>query len=248
MTWDGEDKLLSFDGRIGAVLYSIGWPASEPMTALVLETETRLPSPRALVSEYAQALSDVLVRRRAARVSPFAVYAIVAGYDADATEGRVFAVEVPERPEPVEHHAGTFGITWGGMREFIDRLLQGYDNRVVVEDKDVRAELQTAFPLATMSLQEAVDLARFLIRTSVDAQRFIGRLGLQGAGGPTNAATITAQDGLCRVLDVQQRAPMSALPVRRRCDTGARPTIVLDVPEDIVRLASYTARASLSAE
>jgi len=220
MTWDGDMKLLEIEGS--------------------------LPSHRLPVSEYAKLLRDVLVQR-AKRPSPipFTMSAIVAGYDAGETGGRVFVVEVPASPEPVEHHAGTVGLTYGGQRDIIDRILQGYDSLLSVEDADTRTAVQTPLPLATMSLPKCIYLATLLLNTTIAVQSLVGGLTLQGSGGPLDVAAITAADGL-RFVQRKAYEPLGPKsPVEmHRYDTSARPPIVTDAPADIVRMARYAVQPS----
>ena len=135
---------------------------------------------------------------------------LIGGFEEDQAYGRVFQVDLPFRPQPVEHNPGDtqFGITWGGQREFVDRLIQGYDSQLFailkkeasLSDDDVlqlqkaTAPLQMKLPLNAMALQDCVDLALFFIRTTIAAQELT--VGIRGCGGHIDVATITRREGL----------------------------------------------------
>jgi hypothetical protein len=135
---------------------------------------------------------------------------VVGGFNEDEPYGRVFMVEIPGNPTPVEQqpNPGDFGITWGGQREFVDRLIQGFDyrlpeivsNTLSLQPQQVQSlmqslnVLQMPLPLAAMPLQDCVDLAIFFVRTTITAQRLT--VGIRGCGGPIDVATITRREGL----------------------------------------------------
>jgi hypothetical protein len=134
---------------------------------------------------------------------------IVAGFDANEPYGKVFQINVPRNPQPTPQHteAGEFGITWGGQREIVDRLIQGYDGRLgaVIQNIGLSPEqqqsitstfeqIQLPIPLQALPLQDCVDLAIFFIRATITAQSLT--VGIRGVGGPIDVATITRQDGL----------------------------------------------------
>ena len=59
----------------------------------------------------------------------------LAGYNEGEPYGEVYLIEIPNSPTPVQHHPSpSFGITWGGQREIVDRLVRGYDERVVPDN------------------------------------------------------------------------------------------------------------------
>ena len=124
------------------------------------------------------------------------------GFDENDAYGRVFTFDIPYNPIPKEMNPGPgqFGITWGGQREFVDRLIRGYDAQVVplaarelgLSDADAQrleaalTPVQMALPFAAMSLQDCVDLAIFFIRTTMEAQRLT--VGIRGVGGDDHEA------------------------------------------------------------
>ena len=99
-------------------------------------------------------------------------------------------------------------MVWGGQRETVDRIVQGYDAALPAIAKQelgltdaqlgqlvaAFARLQMSLPLQAMALQDCVDLAIFFIRTTIAAQRLM--VTVRGVGGPIDVATITRQNGL----------------------------------------------------
>jgi hypothetical protein len=145
----------------------------------------------------------------AAYQGPDMIFA-VGGFNEGEPYGRVYAVCIPRSPAPVEQNPSPqdFGLTWGGQREFVDRLIQGFDAKlldIVVQHLNLQPAqippltqalqpLQMPIPLAAMALQDCVDLAIFFIRTTIAAQTLT--VGIRGCGGPIDVATITRNEGL----------------------------------------------------
>jgi hypothetical protein len=181
------------------------------------EFEASLPEDRLSVQDFAQRLGDFFMQQwqQAAMPMPPAWVAdpmvfVIGGFDVGAAYGRVFWLTVPYAPAPVEQNPGDgqFGVTWGGQRELVDRLAQGYDERVLdviqqqlgfdaaMRNQIVQAlrPLQIQLRLEAMPLQDCVDLAIFFIRTTIEGQRLT--VGLRGVGGPIDVAAITRREGL----------------------------------------------------
>ena len=136
---------------------------------------------------------------------------IVAGFNEQEPYGRVFLIDLPQRVQPIEQHAAIsdFGITWGGQREIVDRLIQGFDVRVIpiisqtlnlnpaqqqqLNNLLVR-NLQLPIPLNVMALQDCINLAKLFIRTTIEAQELT--IGVRGCGGPIEIAVIKRQEEL----------------------------------------------------
>ena len=140
-------------------------------------------------------------------------------------------------PTPVEQHPGGLGLTYGGQREFLVRLIQGFDARLhdcLVGSVEGLDAVQMQLRLSTFTLQESVDFATFLVRTTIDAQRFIS--GLRGVGGEINVATITAADGF---RFVQRKEPRGDAPLQWH-NIGTADGGVTDSPPDGVRPAAHT--------
>jgi hypothetical protein len=171
-------------------------------------------SQRLGVKEFAQELGDFFMtqwtRQMPADFPPGQdMVFIVGGFDENAPYGRVFEVQIPSRPAPreLQDKAGEFGPVWGGQRELVDRLLQGYDPQaeelVAVALKLTPADRQTmkdslaplglAIPYPFLPLQDCVDLSMFLIRMTIAVQRW--QVAIRGVGGAIDVATITKTDG-----------------------------------------------------
>lgn len=184
------------------------------------ETANGNDSGRIPVKDFAQALSDFFMRQwkqhMPENVRPGNDMAfLVGGYDEGEPYGRVFELFVPSKPEPVERHAGDFGMVWGGQREYTDRLILGYDPRVLElvrkdlglteEQRDaieqrLKVNTQAPIPFQFLPLQDCVDLSIMLIRTTITLQNFI--VGVRGVGGAIDVATITRTEGL---KDIQSK-------------------------------------------
>ena len=131
------------------------------------------------------------------------------GYDEGQAYGRVFEIFIPSRPAPMEWHSGgSFGLVWGGQKEYADRVIQGYDSNVPnlaqsylhlsdaqrdALDQELKSKLQAPIPFAFLPLQDCIDLAIFLIRTTIAMHRWL--VGVRGVGGAIDAAVITQADG-----------------------------------------------------
>jgi hypothetical protein len=138
---------------------------------------------------------------------------LIGGFDQDAPYGRVFEFYIPNRPVPVERLAspGEFGVVWGGQRQFVDRLLNGYDPRAIeLAETELGlnavskarlaaklAELSTPIPYAFLPLQDCVDLSIFLVRTTMKIQTWT--VDIRGVGGAIDVATITKTEGFSAV-------------------------------------------------
>lgn len=214
--FDNATKLLTFSGQdqhryVGAVTYGaavIGLRSAHslmPEFAVELEEEERLE-----VEEYAHRLSAFFLHRWEQVVpedytGPPMTF-IVGGYDRNAAYGRVFLIEIPSNPEPVEQHPGVseFGMTWGGQLDVASRVIQGYDPSVPgilhkelgMSDSDIervlnvlKRNLRLSVPYEVLPLQDCIDLATFMIRTTMDAQSL--SVARRGVGGPIDVAVIT---------------------------------------------------------
>jgi hypothetical protein len=220
-TFDNATKMLKVKGQdhVGAVTYGAGALGNtEPRTAhsYLPEFETELQSAgvgRLQVEDFAQRLSDFFARKWTDAGMPASVpeaeqmVFLIGGYDDAAVYGRLFEVFIPNRPVPSEQLVGDFGVLFGGQREFVDRLLRGYDLRIpgiikaeltlnaADETKVVNKlnEMATAIPYQFLPLQDCVDLSVFLIRTTINLQTW--QVGIRGVGGAIDVATITQAHG-----------------------------------------------------
>lgn len=131
---------------------------------------------------------------------------VIGGFDEDEPYGKVFILEIPNKPEPEERNPDStqFGITYGGQSEFVNRLIMGLDPSLIdylnsndfmtPELEAFLTNIQMNIPLTAMPLQNCVDLAIFFIRTTINAQKL--SVGIRGCGGPIDVAIITRSKGL----------------------------------------------------
>ncbi len=219
VNFDNARKLLSFDisenTHIGAVTYGQATLGSSNRTAhsFLPEFETSLPPGRLTVFDFAKHLSDFFMdqweKNKIQNFSGPNMVFVVAGYNEREHFGRKYIFEIPGNPKLEERNSGAneYGITWGGQREFVDRIIQGYDESVIkiiqeelklVDSKIEKIRrailpLNMKIPLQMLPLQDCVDLAIFFLRTTIDAQRLT--VGSRGVGGTIEVATITRSEG-----------------------------------------------------
>jgi hypothetical protein len=228
VSYDNAQKVLSFSrprSHVGAVTYGIGGIGQRSAYSYITEFESSVKTGSASVEDIAKLLSDFYLGQWNSVMphdykGPLMTF-VVAGYNDGEAYGRVYLFEIPRAPKPEERNLGGFGITWGGQREIVDRLLTGYDARVLETAKnslglsDGQAEVMKkelskygmALPIQYLPLQDCVDLAIFFIRTTMEAQRLT--VGIRGVGGPIDVATITRTGGLRWVQQKQLRGEVS---------------------------------------
>jgi hypothetical protein len=224
VNFDNATKLLSFNApfeHVGAVTYGQAMIGLRTAASFIPEFEASQQSEDGdgiiPTEDFASRLSRFYVEQwgqwQDAQASPYAgsdMVFLVGGYDRGAPYGRLFEFGIPSNPSPREHHAGVdgFGVAWGGQREFVDRLLKGYDRRlpsIIQEalnlDQDALEAVEQALqplamplPLQVLALQDCIDLAIFFIRTTIGAQQLT--ITLRGVGGFIDVATITRVEGL----------------------------------------------------
>ena len=219
-TFDNATKLLKVGGQdyVAAVTYGIGAIGErEPRTShsFLTEFEQELEDDKRLsVEEFSQALSDFFMARWKESMpknmpSNQNIAFLIAGYDEGTPYGRIFEIFVPNKAKPVERNAGEFGLIWGGQKQIVDRLLQGFDEGAIsaakaqldLDDKgagDLRTALRDALrmgiPYQFLPLQDCVDLAIFLVRTTIGLQTWM--VDVRGVGGEIDVATITRVGGI----------------------------------------------------
>lgn len=226
--FDSAKKVLAFDrqSHIGVVTYGLAAIGLRTAHSFVPEFGRELPaqkvakeggleSDRISVKDFAEKLSDFFMKQWQESAptdyhGPNMIF-IVAGFDPEEAYGRVYLVEIPGNPRPSESQPNLttdFGITWGGQREFVDRLIRGYDHRlpdVIAKTLDLSSEQKGAMiqaleplgmqiPFPALALQDCVDLALFVLRTSITGQNLA--VALRACGGPIDVATITKSEGL----------------------------------------------------
>ena len=222
VNYDNATKLLAFsppNTHLGVVTYGLGAIGTRTAASFLPEFEAGLVDPatgaatKLAVATFTKRLSDFFMAQwRAAMPADHAgqdMVFVVGGFDDGQPYGTVLEFYVPSRPVPVvKHGPGAFGMVWGGQRETVDRIVQGYDAALpgvaqqalgltdAQRDRLVAAlgQLQLSLPLQAMALQDCVDLAIFCIRTTIAAQRLT--VTVRGVGGPIDVATVTRQEGL----------------------------------------------------
>jgi hypothetical protein len=221
-SFDNASKLLKFKGHdfVAAVTYGAGAIGlQQPRTAhsFLPEFETELGTKRLSVEEFATRLGAFYMKqwKAAGMLNPLPadgqdMVFLIGGYDEDAAYGRVVEVHIPTNPLPVERvPTGQFGAVWGGQRNLVDRILQGFDPEAVnvfceltgIADKNkppdleakLKARLSMKVPVQFLPLQDCVDLTIFLIRATILAQNWV--VDLRGVGGAVDVATITRTEG-----------------------------------------------------
>jgi hypothetical protein len=220
-SYDNATKLLKIKGQdyVGVVTYGLGTIGlTVPRTAHSFlpefEDELRRSGGQRLpVADFAQKLGDFFMCQWTSNmhdyVGPDQLIFLVGGFDEDAPYGRIFEVDIPSRPQPIEHYAdiNNFGIVWGGQLDFPQRLINGFDYRaldIITNTLNLnpsqRGQIEVALrqlsvpiPYQILPIQDCVDLSIMLIRTTISLQSFY--TGLRGVGGMIEVAIITREDG-----------------------------------------------------
>ena len=219
--YDNATKLLYVNKQpfIGVVTYGVGAIGQkEPRTAhsYIPEFQDEIPdgnndkNNRLSVKAFSKKMSDFFLDKwnrnmpTDQKIGDMAF--LVGGYDDEAPYGTIFEFHIPSKPEPFEQmqDKGTFGLLWGGQREYADRLMQGFDGSLpqlvkqfakLSDDQakemliNLRGTLTAKIPYQFLPLQDCVDLSIFLIRTTIMMQKWI--VGIRGVGGAIDVATIT---------------------------------------------------------
>ena len=222
--FDNATKLLNVNGHpyVGIVTYGAGAIGiTEPRTAhgYLPEFEkhlTTLGENRLTVERFAEEVSSFYTRQWTDSGMPPAplpqniqpMIFLVAGFDENDAYGKIFQIDIPNAPSPVEQKAGTFGIVWGGQFDFLERLLNGIAPEVPaiaqatlglddVQTAELRKQLgeQLALPIPYqfLPLQDCIDMATFLVSMTSEVQTWM--VSVRGVGGAIDVATITRTDG-----------------------------------------------------
>ena len=217
VSFDNATKVLSFGDEhpwVGAVTYGLADIAGRTAHSLIPEFVVGPEDRDYSVEEYASLLSTFFMARWQEAGWPLGIppgggmYFMVGGYNNDAPYGEVRYFNIPLSPTPTLFDP-RFGIRWGGYRDVVDRIVQGFDQRLIntvqghlglteQQASDLEAELQRQFgyrfPTGSLPLQDCVDLAIFLVRTTISAQALAATERV--VGGTIEVATVTQHEGL----------------------------------------------------
>lgn len=221
-TYDNATKLFKVNGQdyVGIITYglaALGIP-HQPRAAhsYIPEFEDDLRNSgittRLSVQDFSDRLSQFFIRQWN-QIMPTNYHGddmdfLIGGYDDGSPYGRLFEFHIPSRPTPVEQQVGTFGIVWGGQRQFVDRVINGFDdnlpalairflNAPATQEQPLRDHLRNALmariPFTFLPLQDCVDLSSVLIRITIAIQSWL--VDVRGVGGEIDIATITRTEG-----------------------------------------------------
>jgi len=221
--FDNANKLFTFSepyNDIGVVTYGAAAIGSGTVETFIPEFETTLPIPdggnkrKISVKEFAESLSAFFLAQWNLVMPPVNTYTgqdmtfVVAGFDSNEPYGKVYAFNIPRTPVPIEqspkvNNQHQFGITYGGQKEIVDRVVLGIDTRLrmsllqggfIAPDKAQQfnmlcAQFQLQMPVQFMPMQDCVNLATLFIKTTIESQNLT--VGLRGCGGAIDVAIIT---------------------------------------------------------
>lgn len=214
--FDNATKLLSFsvpNTSIGVVTYGqavIGQLTPRTAASYLPEFEAKLPKERLKVEEFANKISEFFLDQWNKTMPPADqipnvpdMTFVIAGFDIDDIYGKVYVVNIPRTPNPVEQTKDiNFGITYGGQHEIVSKIMLGYDLRLpetlknglnlspeqLIQFDSLIRQFQLVVPLQILALQDCIDLACFFLRTTMDAQNL--SVGIRGVGGAIDVAII----------------------------------------------------------
>jgi hypothetical protein len=225
-TFDNATKLFDLKGLnnfVGIVTYGVAAIGQRTAHSFAPELEASLKAKgygedtsktnRHAVEKVAKDLSDFYMDQWKSAKMPVPLPGpgmtfIVSGFDEDEPYGRVYIIEIPDKPVPeMRSPDQEFGLTWGGQHEVVNRLMMGYDPGLpnLLQQLKIAPAAEAQFmqqlgalslqvPFNVLALQDCVDLALFLLRTTIEAQQL--SIGLRGCGGPIDVATVTRRAGL----------------------------------------------------
>jgi hypothetical protein len=215
VNYDNATKLFGFNSPhnyVGVVTYGLAAIGLRTAHSFLPEFEATLPTNRMSIADFARQLNDFYLTQWN-QVNPNQIHTgpqmtfLVAGYDNNQPYGNVWQFDIPNNTVPREHHSGNFGLTWGGQREMVDRLLQGFDSNLpsqIIANlglnpdqintlNDTLKQFQLPSPLQALPLQDCIDLAKFFLTTTISGQRLT--VGIRGCGGEIDVAIVTRREG-----------------------------------------------------
>lgn len=231
VSFDNAKKILNFQEHqyVGAVTYGLAGIGLRTAYSFLPEFETELQNqPKMSIRDFSDRLSHFFMDQWNAVQPPPpppasnlplpTITFVVGGFNDGDPYGEVYLINIPTSPDPINQYETptTFGITWGGQREIVDRLIRGYDERVIgivqqmfplnpQQAQLLRSNLgplNMPIPIQFLALQDCIDLAIFFIRSTIEAQRLT--MGLRVCGGTIDIAIITRREGF---RFIQQKEP-----------------------------------------
>lgn len=219
VNFDNATKLISFSkphNFVGAVTYGAAVIGLRTAQSFVPEFEVKLPGEERLkVLDYAELLSEFFLEQWQKNMpddypGPSMMF-IVSGYDPEAAYGKVYLIDIPRKPKPVEQNPGdtNFGMTWGGQLQMASRMIHGFDpllpeilkKELDLDDERLKSLLGTiaqhlefSIPYQVLPLQDCVNLPSLMVRTTMNAQDLA--IVVRGVGGPIDVAKIVRTKGL----------------------------------------------------
>lgn len=234
-TYDNATKLLKNEcqSHVAAVTYGLGALGQtdfRTVSSLMLEFEDYLRDngvkARIKVEDYAKKLSEFFTNQWTTRMPTSVpnvpindIVFLIGGYDEGEVYGRIFEFSIPSNPTPREDMVGVFGLTYGGQREYVERLLRGFDDSLPTQTQQflqltdiqrdqlkeyLAGKLSSPVPYQFLSLQDCVDLSIFLIKSTIRFQSWL--TGVRGVGGVIDVATITRERGFVAIQKKEVQA------------------------------------------
>ena len=209
LAFDNASKLLHIGPSVAAVVYGSAAIGTQPIHALVsaFKREFELvhgADSRLSVEEYATHLIAFL-RERWDKLHPSdarPTSLIIAGLSPGWPHGEMWRSIDLGHPAPTFTDPMTFGMSWGGQIEVVNRLLHGIDSGLL---RHLRTRLKKSriddhlneytlnLPFASMPLQDCIDLATLLIDTTIKLQAL--SLTDRVVGGTIEVMAITPEGG-----------------------------------------------------
>jgi hypothetical protein len=209
---DHACKLFKIGSHVMAATWGWAFLDGRSIYSHIKDFNVGLEGQKLTVEETTRQLGQYLHRQYQAGVeqglatpvseNTFAVGLMVGGYDPGSHYGRTYELYIPEG-EYYERQSTDRkpGLSWRGYPIVINRLIRGYDYRLL-DLAGVTPELRQALDASPlefnidywgMTLQDAVDLATLLVQTTVQMLRFSDGIqmapgGSVTCGGPIDVA------------------------------------------------------------
>lgn len=214
--YDHALKLYKFNDHnkwVGAVTYGTGQIGSRATYNIMQDVIGSLGDSRLNVEDIANRIStyfmDIWKSSMPQDSEEPDISFLIGGYDEGDIFSKIFKVEIPHYPQPIEAFINQFGIAYGGDTKYVVQLLYGYDDRVpeyvartlhadpkLVMETFYRITNQIGFSprIEVMEINDLVNLAKLFIEVTIFAQKHGGRI--QTCGGPIDIAIIRKKEGI----------------------------------------------------